>query len=115
MRWNDVVTLLGNEEAYQDEEGSWHEGERTERLVYCNRRNWGSLFMGNLRSNEVRSLNNNLVVDTNMNPEAQIELRQVDYLGEKRCLYHDEEYTVLYVTNAGENCILGIARRIGNG
>ena len=114
MRWNDVVTLLGNEERYQDDEGAWHAGEPTERLIYCNRRNWGSLFMANLRSNEVRSLNNNLKVDTDMMPEAQLEVRAIDYKGERRCRYHDEEYTVLTVTNAGETAILGLARRIGN-
>jgi len=114
MRWNDVVTLVGNGERYQDDEGAWHEGEVTERLIYCNRRLWGNLFMSNLRSNEVRALNNNLNVDIDMMPEAHIEVRNIDYQGERRCLYHGEEYTVLYVTNAGETSILGIARRLGN-
>lgn len=113
MRWNDVITLIGGER-YQDEEGAWHEGDRTERLIYCNRRLWGNLFMANLRSNEVRALNNNLNVDLDMMPEAQVEVRAIDYQGEKRCLYHGDEYTILYVTNAGEKAILGLARRIGN-
>ena len=115
MRWNDTVTLVSLPKKYQDSAGAWHEGEGTERTIFCNRRLWGSMFMANLRSNEVRMLNNNLKVDTGFMPEAQIEVRAVDYGGENKCVYHGEEYEILYATNAGENMILGIAHRIGNG
>lgn len=114
MRWNDTVTLVGNPEKYQDAEGAWHAGEPKKRTVFCNERKYGSMFMGNLRSNDVRLLNNNLKVDIGQMPEVQLEIRANEYMREDRCIYHGEEYIVIYVTRAGENSILGISRRIGN-
>lgn len=114
MRWNKVVTLHANGARYQDDEGAWHQGEPTSRTVFCNERKFGSEFMGNLRSNDVRMLNNNLQVDVGQMPELQIEVRQEDYLGEQTCTYEGVEYIVLYETRTGEKSILGIARRLGN-
>lgn len=114
MRWNEVVTLHGNPERYQDDEGAWHEGEPSKRTVFCNEGKYASIFMGNLRSNDIRMLNNNLKVDVGQMPEVQLQLRQEDYQGEHTCTYHGEQYIVLYVTRAGTMSIIGIARRLGN-
>ena len=114
MRWNGTVTLHANPERYQDEEGSWHEGQVTSRTIFCNEMKYGSLFMANLRSNDVRALNNNLNVDTGQMPEVQIQVRESEYRYEQTCTYKGQEYIVIYVTRAGELSILGLARRLGN-
>lgn len=114
MRWNATVTLLGNPEAYQDEEGAWHQGEPTQRTIFCNENKYGSMFMANLRSNDVRMLNNNLKVDTGQMPEVQLTVRESEYFGESEAIYKGQEYLVLYMTRAGENSILGLVRRLGN-
>lgn len=114
MRWNATVTLHGNSERYQDDAGYWHEGELEERTVFCNVMKYGSLFMANLRSNDVRMLNNNLKVDVGQMPEIQIQVRSEDYLGEPLATYNGVEYEVLYATLAGELSILGLVKRIGN-
>ena len=108
------MTLLGNPERYQDEEGAWHQGEPTRRTIFCNESKYGSLFMANLRSNDVRMLNNNLKVDTGQMPEVQIAVRESEYHGEQEAIYKGKEYLVLYMTRAGENSILGLVRRLGN-
>ena len=114
MRWNEVVTLHGSPDKYQDEFGAWHEGELSSRDVFCNEMQWGSMFMGNLRSNTVRQLNNSLNVDMGQTPEVQLQVRCQDYQGESLATYHGLEYFVLYETRAGELSILGLVRRIGN-
>ena len=114
MRWNSTVELLTKTEDWQDEEGAWHRGEEVPRLVYCNERKFAGIFMGNLRSNDVRSLNNNLMVDLGSTPEAQLEMRAIDYQGEERCIYKGKEHIIIYSTQAGENVLIAIARRIGN-
>lgn len=114
MRWNATVTLHGNPERYQDEAGYWHEGELEERTVFCNVMKYGSIFMGNLRSNDVRMLNNNLKVDLGQMPEMQIQVRSEDYLGEPLATLDGTEYEVIYRTLAGELSILGLVKRIGN-
>lgn len=114
MRWNGTVTLHANPERYQDEEGAWHEGELGSRKVFCNEMKYGSLFMANLRSNDVRMLNNNLNVDTGQMPEVQLQVRADAYQGEPLATYKGRQYEVLYVTLAGELSILGLVRRLGN-
>ena len=115
MRWNRTVTLIATPNSYQDEMGAWHAGEPTRRTIFCNEQKYGSLFMANLRSNDVRMLNNNLVVDTGQMPEVQIAVRESEYRGEPLAEYRGVEYEVLYMTRAGENSVLGLVRRIGNG
>lgn len=114
MRWNATITLHSNPERYQDEEGAWHEGDTTPRTIFCNEMKYGSMFMSNLRSNDVRALNNNIRVDVAQMPEAQIQVRESEYHGEHTCTFKGDEYIVLYRTRAGEFSILGIARRLGN-
>lgn len=114
MRWNRTITLL-SQTPYQDEEGAWHEGEVTERKVFCNELKYAPVFMGNLRSNDVRSLNNNPYVDNGFGLEVQLELRAEDYRGEKNALYEGEEVRILFCVRAGEYSHISLARRIGNG
>lgn len=114
MRWNSTVTLLTKTQDWQDEEGAWHRGTEKRRTVYCNEHKYAGIFMGNLRSNDVRSLNNNLIVDVGSNPEVNLELRTVEYHGEERCLYKGTEYIIVYAVTAGENVIIAISRRLGN-
>ena len=114
MRWNGTVVLHSEAEPYQDEEGAWHRGSSVHRTVFCNERKYASMFMGNLRSNDVRSLNNNLQVDMGQMPECQLDVRTDEYLGEQTCTYRGLEYKVLYVVRAGELSTLALVRRIGN-
>lgn len=112
MRWNATITLLGNPERYQDDEGAWHEGEPSRRTVFCNEMKYASMFMGNLRSNDVRSLNNNLQVDTGQQPEVQIQVRQEDYRGEPMCVYKGREYYISFYDRAGEFSVLSLVGRL---
>lgn len=113
MRWNDEITLLSAPRKYQDSEGAWHEGPATERTVMCNARNV-SLYVLSTVSYHDRT------VDTGFRPEAQVEVRSVDYEGETQALYRvtgaseAKEYIITSVTGGGETCILTLGRRVGN-
>ncbi len=102
MRWNDSVTLLSASEAYQDDEGAWHEGERREREVFCNPRTMGLVAMTD-------------VIDAGLRVDCQVQVRAIDYEGEDQVCYHGRELEVVYVTGSGENRILSLGRRLGNG
>lgn len=114
MRWNEVVTLLTPAKKYQDAEGSWHEGERTERTVFCNEMTIGVMARAHLRSGDVRTENSTERVDVGFHDERMIQLRKVDYMGEDRCIYHGTEYEVMYSSGAGEIITITIGVRLGN-
>lgn len=113
-RWNRTVILLTPSEAYQDDEGGWHYGEPTERLVFCNEYTIGIMAMSHLRSSEVRMANSEEPVDVGIRNEHMLQMRSIEYNGEDRCIYEGEEYEILYSTGAGEMRMLTIGQRIGN-
>lgn len=113
MRWNEVVTFLGVGEQYQDSAGAWHQGERVERLVYCNEYTIGAMAMAHLRSNTVRMANGNEPIDVGLRNEHMLEVRTVDYLGEDKCIFRGEEYEVMYITGAGDTRLITIGQRFG--
>ena len=114
MRWNDEVTILSPKDAYQDSSGSWHEGERTERTVFCNAMTLGLMAMANLRSSDVRLANSTDPVDMGLRNQHMIQIRAIDYQGEDQVIYHGDEYEVMYLSGSGEFRILTIAQRLGN-
>lgn len=114
MRWNETVTLLSATEKYQDETGAWHEGERTARTVFCNQMIMGFMSIANLRSSEIRMANTTEPVDVGLRNESMIQVRAIDYGGEDKCIFHGEEYEVMYLSGSGEYRVLTIAQRIGN-
>lgn len=114
MRWNEVVTLLSPAASYQDSSGSWHEGERTGRTVFCNAMTMSLVQMASLRSSDVRAQNTTQPVDVGLRNEHMLQVRTVDYEGEDQVIFHDEEYEVLYVSGSGETRVLTIAQRLGN-
>ena len=113
MRWNEVITFLSMGEQYQDSSGAWHQGERHERLVYCNEYTIGLVAMAHLRSNTVRMANGNEPIDVGLRNEHMVEVRAIDYEGEDKCLYHGEEYEVMYVSGQGDKRLLTIGQRFG--
>ncbi len=113
-RWNEVVTFLAPTGSYQDPEGGWHEGERTERTVFCNPGIVGTMALAQLRSSEVRVTNTTDPVDVGMMETAMIYVRTIDYGGEDQCVYHGKEMQVIAATTDGENSKLFIRRRTGN-
>ena len=113
-RWNRTLTLLTPVEMYQDEEGGFHYGEPTERVVYCNEYNIGIMTMAHLRSSDVRMANDNEPVDVGIRNEHMVQVRAVDYQSEDRCIYEGEEYEILYSTGSGDMRLLTIGQRIGN-
>lgn len=114
MRWNKVVTLLSPTEKYQDSTGAWHEGERTERTVFCNEMIIGLMSLANLRSSDVRMANATQPVDVGMRNEHMLQVRTVDYNGEDQCIFEGEEYEVMYLSGSGETRTLTIGQRLGN-
>lgn len=114
MRWNDTVTLLSHADSYQDASGSWHAGKPVRRTVFCNSMTIGLMAMANLRSSDIRLANSTEPLDMGLRNEHMIQVRAIDYQGEDRCVYHDEEYEILYMSGSGEFRTLTLAQRIGN-
>lgn len=113
MRWKEVITFLGMTDPYQDSAGAWHQGERTERTVFCNEYTIGSMAMAHLRSNTVRMANGNEPIDVGMRNEHMVVVRAVDYHGEDKCVFRGDEYEVMYQTGSGEMLTLTIGQRFG--
>lgn len=114
MRWNETITLLSPANSYQDESGTWHEGERTQRTVFCNPMTIGLMAMANLRSSDVRLANSTDPLDTGLHNEHMVQLRTIDYQGEDQCIYRGELYEMLYLSGSGEFLTLTIAQRVGD-
>lgn len=114
-RWNEVVTLLSPTQKYQDTTGAWHEGERTERTVFCNEFTIGLMAMAHLRNSDIRAANSTDPVDVGLRHEHMIQLRSVDYQGEDQVIFRGEEYEVAYMSGAGEYVTITIGHRLGNG
>ena len=110
-RFNDTITLLSPAAPYQDAEGSWHEGERTENTVFCNR------YSLSLSASSA-------ALDMGLRATAQVQLRAVDYDGQDQCYYPartsaDEvmtgrELDVTYSTHGGDYVTLTLGRKLGN-
>lgn len=114
MRWNETITLLSATEKYQDETGAWHEGERTARTVFCNQMIIGFMTIANLRSSDIRMANTTEPVDVGLRNEHMIQIRAIDYNNEDKCIFHDDEYEIMYLSGGGEYRVLTIAQRLGN-
>lgn len=114
MRFNDAVTLLSTPQRYQDETGAWHEGEPVQRTIFCNPMTIGVVAMANLRSSEVRMMNATQPVDVGLRNEHMLQIRALDYAEEQQCIYHGEQYEVLYASGSGEFRVLTIGQRLGS-
>ena len=114
MRWNKVVTLLAPAEKYQDSKGQWHEGERVERVIFCNEYTIGVVAQAHLRSSDVRAANATEPVDMGLRGEHMLQVRSLDYNNEDQVIFEGEEYDVMYVSGSGETRMLTIGRKIGN-
>lgn len=113
-RWNEEITLLSAANAYQDEEGGWHEGERVERRVFCNPGILGVMTMAQLRSSEVRITGGENIPETGLRDMHVVYIRQIDYRNEDQVIYRGEEMDVIAATSEGENYKVIVRRRIGN-
>lgn len=114
MRWNETITLLSPANRYQDSAGSWHEGERTRRTVFCNEMTIGTMALAHIRSSDIRMTNTTEPVDIGMHNEHMLQIRSVDYGGEDQVIYHGEEYEVMYLSGAGEYRTLTIGQQLGS-
>lgn len=99
MRWTDTVTLVSHE-LTQDEWGAWHEGEATEREVFCNRRTLGAR-----RRSEA--------ADVGMRAVAEVEIRTCDYEGETEAVYLGETYDA-EPSVSGDFTYLTLGRRLAD-
>lgn len=114
-RWNETITLLTPVAPYQDSAGVWHEGGRESREVFCNPMTIGSMTMAHMRSADIRTTGGESSLDVGLRTEAMVQVRSLDYLGEDRVIYHEEEMELVAKTTSGENTTLMLARRLGNG
>ena len=114
IRWNAVITLVTTPEAYQDDEGTWHEGEQVERTVFCNPMTIGSMTMAQLRSSEVRITNGTTVPETGLRQMAMVQVKTIDYEFEQQCIYKGIEMDIISAIDNGENTNLLIKQRLGN-
>jgi len=113
-RWNEEITLLSAPNAWQDEEGGWHEGERVPRRVFCNPGMLGTMVMAQLRSSEVRITGGEDVPETGMRNMHLVYIRQIDYQGEDQVIYRGEEMDVIAATSEHENYKVILRARFGN-
>lgn len=113
-RWNETITLLSCPNAYQDEEGGYHEGERVGREVFCNPGIIGTMTMAQLRSSEVRINSNDKAPEVGLRDMAMVYVRDIDYEGEDQCIYHGKEMDIIAGTSEREYWKLIVRRRIGN-
>jgi len=113
-RWTETVTFLQESDAWQDEEGGWHEGYRPVREVFCNERRMTLAALAHLRSSDIRVNNSTEYVDVGMRPECEIEVHTIDYEDEDRCLYKGTEYEIQYTYGGGNTIMLGLTKRLSN-
>lgn len=113
-RWNETVILLAPANKYQDSSGAWHEGERVQREVFCNEMTMSMVAMAQLRSADVRAQSSTQTLDMGLRNEHMIQVKSIDYSGEDQCIFHGEEFEVLYLSGSGENRTLTIGQRLGN-
>lgn len=113
-RWTETVTLLANATGYQDDEGVWHEDPRPPREVFCNERRITIASLAHMRSSDIRLNNAVEPADLGLRTEMEIEVHSIDYEGEDRCIYHDEEFEIQYAYGGGNTKILGLSRKLGN-
>lgn len=113
-RWNDVIYLLAAPNAYQDEEGGQHEGERVARRLYCNVGMMGTMTMAEMRSSEVRITSGEGVPNVGMHEMHVVWIKQIDYQGEDQVIFKDKEMDIVALTSEGENLKMIIRERIGN-
>lgn len=114
MRWNETITLLQPANAYQDDEGAWHEGQRVEREVFCNPGTIGLMTIAQLRSSEVRITAGDTAPDMGLRMMHVVYVRQVDYEGEDQVIYRGTEMDVIAATTEGENYKVILRERLGN-
>lgn len=114
MRWNETVTLLSPTEKYQDESGAWHEGSRTERVVFCNMFMIGLVTMAHLRNSDIRAANSTEPVDVGLRDEHMLQIHSLDYNGEDECIFHGKEYEIIYISGGGEYIMLTIGQKLSN-
>ena len=113
-RWNESVFLLAPTNRYQDSSGVWHEGERVSREISCNEMTMSLVAMAQLRSADVRAQSSSQTLDMGLRNEHMIQVRSIDYNGEDQCIFHGEEYEVLYLSGSGEYRTLTIGQRLGD-
>lgn len=114
MRWNEEITLLSAPEAYQDDEGGQHEGERVARTVYCNAGIIGTMTMAQLRSSEVRITGNDTVPEVGLREMHVVYIRQIDYQGEDKVIFRGKEMDVIDATSDGMNYKMIVRERLAN-
>ena len=113
-RWSEEITLLKADKAYQDDEGAWHEGERTARRVFCNKGIMGLMTMAQLRSSEVRITGGEDVPEVGMRSMHVVYIREADYEGEDQVIFHGKEMDVIATTSEGMNLKVILRERLGN-
>lgn len=101
MRWNEVCTLVGNPNRYQDQSGAWHEGEPARVQVFCNRYTVGADSWATS-------------VDAGLRPEGELQLRACDYRGEPEVVLDGTEYDVGRVSVSGDFVRLTLERHVTN-
>lgn len=113
-RWTETITMLKATGRYQDSEGGWHEGRRTEREIFCNVGMIGTLTMAQLRSSEVRITSGENVLNVGLTDMHVVWIRQIDYEGEDQVIFRGKEMDVIALTSEGENYKMIIRQRLGN-
>lgn len=108
------IVFLEATEAYQDEEGALHEGDRVRHPAICRAVTYAALTRAQLRSSDVRIQNQSDMPYVGSKVMAVVELWTLDYNGEEQALFRGEEVQVEADTTFGPKTQLILRQRLGN-
>jgi hypothetical protein len=91
MRWNETCTLVAKAYALDDEGVPQPKDDRKE--VFCNPRTVGASTWSSM-------------YEIGISPDAQVQLRSCDYDGQRDVLYGGTWYSVEFVQQQGDLCVL---------
>ena len=102
MRWNQTIRLIGEPSITQDDMGNVVSTEAVPREVFCDPYTVSTSAWASF-------------IDLGLRLDAEVEVRTVDYEGEKTAEYNGVEYTVEKADPRGDFTRLKLVKKASNG
>lgn len=113
MQPEDLI-LISYEDAYQDEEGGFHEEGRVERTITCRSMIYSDAIRAQIRLSDFRVLNADDTPYVGKSIMGTVEIWTVDYHGEQYAIYRGVEVQVEIEAMLGSKTQLILRKRLGN-
>ena len=113
MQPEDLI-LVSYEEAYQDDEGGFHEEGRVERLISCRSMIYSDAIRAQIRLSDFRVLNADDTPYVGKSIMGTVEVWTADYHGEDYAIYRGVEVQVEIEAMLGSETQLILRKRLGN-